>query len=82
MALHSGNKAQSGGPLINANAIRISFNIFGLAAVAIGYNVTADKDHTTAMGKFASNNGFSGTFVWSDGSRYRFGDTFTQHGEN
>jgi hypothetical protein len=25
--------------------------------VAIGYNVTADQDHTTALGKFASNNG-------------------------
>ena len=53
-----GNNAKSGGPLINGKCDPDTFNIRGLAAVAIGYNVTADQDHTTAMGKFASNNGF------------------------
>jgi hypothetical protein len=77
-----GNKAQSGGPLINGRCDPDSFNITGLAAVAIGYNVTADKDHTTAMGKFASNNGFSGTFVWSDGSATASADTFRNTANN
>lgn len=71
-----GNKAQSGGPLINGKCDPDTFNIRGLAAVAIGYNVTASQDHTTAMGKFASNNGFSGTFIWSDGSATASADTF------
>src|ERR1051325_10565617 len=52
-----GNNAKSGGPLINGKCDPDSFNIRGLAAVAIGYSVTADQDHTTALGKFASNNG-------------------------
>jgi hypothetical protein len=77
-----GNKAQSGGPLINGKCDPDTFNITGLAAVAIGYNVTADKDHTTAMGKFASNNGFSGTFVWSDGSATASADTFRNTANN
>jgi hypothetical protein len=77
-----GNKAQSGGPLINGKCDPDSFNIRGLAAVAIGYNVTADQDHTTAMGKFASNNGFSGTFVWSDGSATASADTFRNMANN
>jgi hypothetical protein len=77
-----GNKAQSGGPLINGRCDPDSFNITGLAAVAIGYNVTADKDHSTAMGKFASNNGFSGTFVWSDGSATAAADTFRNTANN
>jgi hypothetical protein len=77
-----GNKAQSGGPLINGRCDPDSFNITGLAAVAIGYNVTADKDHSTAMGKFASNNGFSGTFVWSDGSATASADTFRNTANN
>jgi hypothetical protein len=77
-----GNKAQSGGPLINGKCDPDSFNITGLAAVAIGYNVTADKDHTTALGKFASNNGFSGTFVWSDGSATASADTFKNTANN
>jgi uncharacterized coiled-coil protein SlyX len=77
-----GNKAQSGGPLINGRCDPDSFNITGLAAVAIGYNVTADKDHTTALGKFASNNGFSGTFVWSDGSATASADTFKNTANN
>jgi hypothetical protein len=77
-----GNKAQSGGPLINGRCDPDSFNIRGLAAVAIGYNVTADQDHTTAMGKFASNNGFSGTFVWSDGSATASADTFRNTANN
>jgi hypothetical protein len=71
-----GNKAQSGGPLINGKCDPDSFNIRGLAAIAMGYNVTADQDHTIALGKFASNNGFSGTFVWSDGSATASADTF------
>jgi hypothetical protein len=77
-----GNKAQSGGPLINGKCDPDSFNITGLAAVAIGYNVTADKDHTTALGKFASNNGFSGTFIWSDGSATASADTFKNTSNN
>jgi hypothetical protein len=77
-----GNKAQSGGPLINGKCDPDSFNLRGLAAVAIGYNVTADQDHTTAMGKFASNNGFSGTFIWSDGSATASADTFRNTANN
>lgn len=77
-----GNKAISGGPLINGKCDPDSFNITGLAAVAIGYNVTADKDHTMALGKFASNNGFSGTFVWSDGSATASADTFKNTANN
>jgi hypothetical protein len=77
-----GNKAQSGGPLINGKCDPDSFNIRGLAAVAIGYNVTADQDHTTALGKFASNNGFSGTFIWSDGSATASADTFRNTANN
>jgi hypothetical protein len=77
-----GNKAQSGGPLINGKCDPDSFNITGLAAIALGYNVTADKDHSTAMGKFASNNGFSGTFVWSDGSATASADTFKNTANN
>jgi hypothetical protein len=77
-----GNKAQSGGPLINGKCDPDSFNLRGLAAVAIGYNVTADQDHTTAMGKFASNNGFQGTFIWSDGSASASADTFRNTANN
>jgi hypothetical protein len=77
-----GNKAQSGGPLINGKCDPDTFNIKGLAAVAIGYNVTASQDHTTAMGKFASNNGFSGTFIWSDGSATASADTFRNTANN
>ncbi|MDQ3918273.1 MAG: hypothetical protein M3348_07330 [Acidobacteriota bacterium] len=77
-----GNKAQSGGPLINGKCDPDSFNIRGLAAVAIGYNVTADQDHTMAFGKFASNNGFTGTFVWSDGSATASADTFRNTANN
>jgi hypothetical protein len=77
-----GNKAQSGGPLINGKCDPDTFNIRGLAAVAIGYNVTADQDHTTAMGKFASNNGWQGTFIWSDGSAQQSADTFRNTANN
>jgi hypothetical protein len=77
-----GNNAKSGGPLINGKCDPDSFNLRGLAAVAIGYNVTADQDHTTAMGKFASNNGFTGTFVWSDGSATASADTFKNTANN
>ena len=77
-----GNKARSGGPLINGKCDPETFNIRGLAAVAIGYNVTADQDHTTAMGKWASNNGFAGTFVWSDGSATVSADTFRNTANN
>ena len=71
-----GNKAISGGPLVNGACDPDTFNIHGLAAVAIGYNVTADKDHSFAFGKFASTNGFSGTFVWGDGSATSSVNTF------
>jgi hypothetical protein len=77
-----GNKARSGGPLLNGKCNPDTFIIRGLAAVAIGYNVTADQDHTTAMGKFASNNGFAGTFVWSDGSATASADTFRNTANN
>jgi hypothetical protein len=77
-----GNNARSGGPFINGQCDPDTFNIRGLAAVAIGYNVTADQDHTTAMGKFASNNGFAGTFVWSDGSATGSVDTFRNAANN
>lgn len=77
-----GNRAISGGPLINGKCDPDSFNLRGLAAVAIGYNVTADQDHTTAMGKFASNNGFTGTFIWGDGSAQATADTFKNTANN
>jgi hypothetical protein len=77
-----GNKAQSGGPLINGRCDPDSFNLRGLAAIAMGFNVTADQDHTFAFGKFASNNGFSGTFVWSDGSATASADTFRNTANN
>ena len=77
-----GNNAKSGGPMINGKCDPDTFNLRGLAAIAIGYNVTADQDHTTAMGKFASNNGFSGTFVWSDGSAQQSADTFRNTANN
>ncbi|MDQ3800379.1 MAG: hypothetical protein M3384_13085 [Acidobacteriota bacterium] len=77
-----GNSAQSGGPLINGKCDPDTFNIRGLAAVAIGYKVTADQDHTTALGKFATNNGFSGTFIWSDGSAQQSADTFRNTANN
>ncbi|HEX2059358.1 MAG TPA: tail fiber domain-containing protein, partial [Thermoanaerobaculia bacterium] len=77
-----GNNARSGGPYINGKCDPDTFNIRGLAAVAIGYNVTADQDHTTAMGKFASNNGFQGTFIWSDGAPQVSADTFRNTANN
>ena len=77
-----GNNAKSGGPLINGRCDPETFNLRGLAAVAIGYNVTADQDHSTAMGKFASNNGFQGTFIWSDGSAQASADTFRNTANN
>lgn len=77
-----GNNARSGGPYIDGKCDPETFNIRGLAAVAIGYNVTADQDHTTAMGKFASNNGFQGTFIWSDGSATASADTFRNTANN
>ena len=77
-----GNNAKSGGPFINGKCDPDSFNIRGLAAVAIGYNVTADQDHSMAFGKFASNNGFQGTFIWSDGSATASADTFRNTANN
>ena len=71
-----GNKAIAGGPLVNGNCDPNGFNIRGLAAVAIGYNVTADNDHSFALGKYASTNGFSGSFVWGDGSATSSVNTF------
>ncbi|HYP52033.1 MAG TPA: tail fiber domain-containing protein, partial [Pyrinomonadaceae bacterium] len=77
-----GNNARSGGPYINGKCDPDTFNIRGLAAVAIGYNVTADQDHTTAMGKFATNNGFTGTFIWADGAAQQSADTFRNTANN
>jgi len=77
-----GNNAKSGGPYINGKCDPDTFNLRGLAAIAIGYNVTADQDHTMAFGKFASNNGFLGTFIWSDGSAQQSADTFRNTANN
>ena len=77
-----GNNAKSGGPFINGKCDPDSFNTHGLAAVAIGYNVTADKDHSFAFGKFASTNGFSGAFVWGDGSATSSLQTFNAIANN
>ena len=77
-----GNNARSGGPYIDGKCDPETFNIRGLAAVAIGYNVTADQDHSFAFGKFASNNGFQGTFVWSDGAPQASADTFRNTANN
>ncbi|HEV2704452.1 MAG TPA: tail fiber domain-containing protein [Pyrinomonadaceae bacterium] len=78
-----GNKALSGGPILaDGKCDPDTFNIRGLAAVAIGYNVTASQDHTMALGKFASNNGFSGTFIWSDGAATQSADTFRNTANN
>jgi len=71
-----GNHAISGGPIIGAGCDPDSFNLKGLAAVAIGYNVTANGDHSFAFGKFASTNGFNGSFVWGDGSATTTANTF------
>ena len=77
-----GNNARSGGPYIKGKCDPETFNIRGLAAVAIGYNVTADQDHTMAFGKFASNNGFQGTFIWADGAAQASADTFRNVSNN
>jgi len=78
-----GNKAISGGPILaDGKCDPDSFNIRGLAAIALGYNVTASQDHTMALGKFASNNGFSGTFIWSDASATASADTFKNTANN
>jgi hypothetical protein len=78
-----GNKAISGSPILaDGKCDPDTFNIRGLAAVAIGYNVTASQDHTMALGKFASNNGFSGTFIWSDGAAQVSADTFRNTANN
>ena len=77
-----GNNAISGGPIINGACDPDSFNIRGLAAVAIGYNVRADQDHSFTLGKFASSNGFSGTFVWGDGSATSSVNTFNAVANN
>jgi endosialidase-like protein/trimeric autotransporter adhesin len=77
-----GNKAISGSPIINGTCDPDSFNIHGLAAVAIGYNVTADQDHSFAFGKFASTNGHSGAFVWGDGSATSSVNTFNAIANN
>ncbi|HYO91065.1 MAG TPA: tail fiber domain-containing protein, partial [Pyrinomonadaceae bacterium] len=77
-----GNNARSGGPYIDGKCDPETFNIRGLAAVAIGYNVTADQDHTTALGKFASYNGYTGTFFCIDGSATVSADTFRNTANN
>jgi uncharacterized small protein (DUF1192 family) len=77
-----GNNARSGGPFINGKCDPDTFNINGLAAFALGYNVTADQDHSFALGKFASNNGFKGTFIWGDGAPTSSADTFKNTANN
>jgi hypothetical protein len=71
-----GNNAKSGGPYLDGRCHPDTFNIRGLAAVAIGFSVTADQDHSFAFGKFASSNGFSGGFVWGDGAATSSQQTF------
>lgn len=77
-----GNNAISGGPLLNGKCDPDNFKIRGLAAVALGYNVTADQDHSFALGKYASTNGFSGTFVWGDGAPTSSQQTFRATANN
>ena len=77
-----GNNAKSGSPFINGACDPDTFNIKGLAAVAIGYNVSATNDHSFALGKFASTNGFSGAFVWGDGSATASAQTFNAVANN
>jgi trimeric autotransporter adhesin len=77
-----GNNAKSGGPFINGTCDPDSFNLHGLAAVAIGYNVSATNDHSFALGKFASTNGFSGAFVWGDESATSSAQTFNSVANN
>lgn len=77
-----GSNARSGGPYISGKCDPDTYNNRGLAAVAIGYHVTADQDHSTALGKFASNNGFQGTFIWSDGAAQASADTFRNTANN
>jgi hypothetical protein len=77
-----GNNAKSGGPFINGTCDPDSFNLHGLAAVAIGYNVSATNDHSFALGKFASTNGFSGAFVWGGGSATSSAQTFNSVANN
>ena len=77
-----GNRAIAGGPLVDGKCDPDPFNIRGLAAVAMGYNVTADQDHSFAFGKFASTNGFSGTFVWGDGAAMSSTETFRASANN
>ena len=48
----------------------------------LGYNVTADQDHSFAFGKFASTNGFAGSFVWGDGSATSSVNTFKSTANN
>jgi len=71
-----------GGPIVGASCDPDTFNIKGIAAVAIGYNVTANNDHSFALGKFASTNGFSGTFVWGDGAATATAQTFNAIANN
>ncbi|HEU4509917.1 MAG TPA: tail fiber domain-containing protein, partial [Pyrinomonadaceae bacterium] len=77
-----GNRAIAGGPLVDGRCDPDDFNRRGLAAVAMGFNVTADNDYSFAFGKFASTNGFSGTFVWGDGSATSSTQTFTASANN
>jgi hypothetical protein len=65
MALGYGNNAGCDGNLIPP------FNPSSTAdkmSVAIGYRNVATGNYSIAMGKYASTNDFSGTFVWSDAS--------------
>lgn len=71
-----GSGAQSGGPMVNGRCGPDMLTNTGRAAVAIGENVIADKNYTVAMGRYTSNNGFFGTFIWGDGSATSAADTF------
>ena len=77
-----GNHAISGGPIVGTGCDPDSFNAKGIAAVAIGFNVTANGDHSFAFGKFASTNGFNGAFVWGDGSATATANTFNAIANN
>src|SRR5204862_1328798 len=52
-----GNNAKSGGPFMNGKCDPDRFNIHGLAAVAIEYNLQAEKDTYFDFGKITTTNG-------------------------
>jgi hypothetical protein len=65
VALGYGNNSGCTGNLVpGTSSSRTADNM----SVAIGYRNVASGNYSVAMGKYASTNNFSGTFVWSDAS--------------